>query len=390
MNHFPIVLVGGPPDSGKSVLTAALTMELRRQNVPHYVLRACPDGEGDWRYLADQALVRTILVPVKWTPEFVEHICRDLAHPHLPLIVDVGGRPQDWQECIFDYCSHAILLTPDEAHRVRWRDLIARHRVSLLADLRSSLDDPACLERTTPSISGVISNLCWGQPVAGPVFDALVKRMTQLFAYPPDSLRRAHLDSAPVEIVVDTDRLYRTLGGENATVLWRPDQLPAVVDYVPERTPLAVYGRIPNWLCAALALVACPAAFWPFDVRLGWVEPPQMSHCPAVDGKMLRATVQRRADHTLVAFTLPYAFIDHLDSDAFRVPEVPADRGVIIGGKLPHWLTAGIVLAYRQSESGRAPPWIAVYQPIVGGAVVVYTRLEKPALGDVTPVKWPA
>ncbi len=48
MELFPAILVGGPPHSGKSVLTYSLTQALRRRGVDHYVLRAAPDGEGDW------------------------------------------------------------------------------------------------------------------------------------------------------------------------------------------------------------------------------------------------------------------------------------------------------------------------------------------------------
>jgi CRISPR-associated protein Csx3 len=99
--RFPAVMISGPPDSGKSVLTYNLSQALRQQGVQHYVLRATPDGEGDWTHEADQGLIRTILVPQKWTPDFVEYVCQSLEQRHLPLVVDVGGRPAPWQEIIF-------------------------------------------------------------------------------------------------------------------------------------------------------------------------------------------------------------------------------------------------------------------------------------------------
>jgi len=39
MNPFPAVVIGGPPHSGKSVLTYLLTRQLRALRVEHYVLR---------------------------------------------------------------------------------------------------------------------------------------------------------------------------------------------------------------------------------------------------------------------------------------------------------------------------------------------------------------
>jgi len=119
MRSFPAVIIGGPPNSGKSVLTANLTQALRQRDIQHYVLRACPDGEGDWTYLADQELVRTILVPRTWTRAFVEHICHDLEHRHLPLLVDVGGRLQPWQEPIHVMFrgQHSGYLSPKSRFR---------------------------------------------------------------------------------------------------------------------------------------------------------------------------------------------------------------------------------------------------------------------------------
>src|ERR1700730_1119067 len=61
-NDLPAVLIGGPPNAGKSVLTYNLTRELRRRRrdgyhdrgIPHYVFRANPDIEGDWFLQDDQ------------------------------------------------------------------------------------------------------------------------------------------------------------------------------------------------------------------------------------------------------------------------------------------------------------------------------------------------
>jgi CRISPR-associated protein Csx3 len=52
-NHFPILLIGGPPNAGKSVLFHSLSSALHQQNIRHYALRACPDGEGNWTQESD-------------------------------------------------------------------------------------------------------------------------------------------------------------------------------------------------------------------------------------------------------------------------------------------------------------------------------------------------
>src|SRR6266849_6431229 len=99
-NPLPAILIGGPPHAGKSVLTYSLTQALRKRNIDHYVIRACPDGEGDWSQEIDQDAVRVIRVKGTWMPSFVERVCRDLERRHFPLLVDMGGRPEAWQTCI--------------------------------------------------------------------------------------------------------------------------------------------------------------------------------------------------------------------------------------------------------------------------------------------------
>jgi CRISPR-associated protein Csx3 len=379
MEYFPAVLVGGPPDSGKSVLTFSLTQALRKRGIQHYVLRACPDGEGDWTQMADQELVRTILVPRTWTPAFVEHVCRDLEGRHLPLIVDIGGRPQSWQEAIFDCCSHAVLLTPDEASRHQWREMMARHGVPLLADLRSALEGESHANESQTVLQGTLIGLHRGATARGPAFDALVDRLAKLFDYPADELRQAHLDSAPVETVVELDRLKRTLEiGGNPTV-WEPASLPQVVDYLPQGVPLGLYGRGPNWLYATLALLAHPAELCQFDVRLGWVLPAPIKvgrHSPYAP---LQVAVYAETDYTRLEFSLPRAYIDYLEAEELFVPLIPLEQGVVLSGKLPHWLLTGLALAYRQAR------WLAVFQPPLGGAVVVHSQGDTPAVGSILP-----
>src|SRR5260370_8438800 len=95
MNLLPAILFGGPPHAGKSVLFYSLAKALRERGIPHYAIRACPDGEGNWFYELDQDKVRLIRVKGEWTSDFVKRMCLDLARRHLPLLVDIGGAPTE-------------------------------------------------------------------------------------------------------------------------------------------------------------------------------------------------------------------------------------------------------------------------------------------------------
>ena len=390
MELFPAVLIGGPPNSGKSVLTYNLTQTLRERGIEHYVVRAAPDGEGDWACEADQSLVRTILVPRTWTPAFVEHACESLAHRPLPLIVDVGGRPTAWQESILDHCTHAVLLTPDESARAAWLDLAGRHNLIMMADLPSELDGVDIVTRTYPVLKGVIAGLEWGRRVGGPTFETLVERIASLFAYDPADLRRSHLASAPVETAIDLDRLAHTLGvpftGDKAT--WQPDHLPDALDYLPGATPLGLYGRGPNWLYAAVALLAHPEPFYQFDARLGWVTPPAVRLGLPPAGAPVQVHPQPRGDHVHLLFTMAKAYLDYTEVEGLTVDPIPPGQGAVLSGKLPLWLYTALALAYAPRA-----PWLAVYQPQCGDeAVVVHSRDPGLSPGDrvVSPPHEPA
>ena len=380
MELFPALLIGGPPNSGKSVLTYNLTQTLRERGVQHYVLRAAPDGEGDWASEAKQSIVRTILIPRAWTPAFVDHVCESLAHRPLPLIVDVGGRPTAWQECLFDYCTHAVLLTPNESAHAAWLNLANRHNLILLADLCSELHGVNRVMAMQPVLKGVIASLEWGERIGGPTFETLVERIVRLFAYDPDKLRRSHLTSAPVETAIDLDRLARTLGvpftGDKA--VWHPHHLPHLLDYLPEATPLGLYGRGPNWLYTAVALLAYPEPFYQFDARLGWVTPPTFRLDVPPASAPVQVHPQPRDGHTHLAFTITKAYLDYTETEGLVTYPVPSDQGVVISGKLPLWLYTALALTYAPRAS-----WLAVYQPQWGDeAIVVSSRDPELSAGN--------
>lgn len=379
MNLLPAILVGGPPHSGKSVLAYSLSRALRLRGVLHYVLRAYPDGEGDWANQADQDLVRAIRVKGVGSPEWVQRICRDIDRRHLPLIVDPGGKPTAWQEAIFDCCTHSILLWPDAASREAWRSMFSRHGLTAIADLQSDLRGADAIVDSGTVLRGALAGLERGQVASGPAFEALVERICGLFAYAPDDLRKRHIRQSPAELALDLERLGRTLDALDAAQEWQPQCLPATLDYLPPAVSLGLYGRAPNWLYAALALFAYPEPLYQFDVRLGWISPPLLCVAQPAEDALLPAAVHQRAGHVRVEFALRESFLDYGEADGLRIPPIPPDAGVVLSGKLPLWMWTAIALAYRSAR------WLGMYQPQLGQAAVIKSNVEQPRVGDLLP-----
>jgi len=381
-NPLPAVVIGGPPHSGKSVLAYSLTHALRRRDVPHYLLRAYPpDYEGDWFHQGEREWVRRLRLKGARSDAWLPPLRRDIARRHMPLIVDMGGLPTPEQEAALDDCTHAILLTPHDEARAEWATRMARHGLVLLADLRSDLHGENRLTQRRPVLKGTLSQLERGRRAEGPSFDALVERLASLFAISADDLRRHHLENAPVELVVDIERAARQMGWDPHH--WRPQDLPAVLDYLPAGKTLALYGRGPNWLYAAIAAHCAPAPFFLFDPRLGWVKTPRISRgTPPTAGPL---TVRQRpfpntpTGTQLLDFDLPDAYLDIDDVDELRLPHCSAE-GIVLSGKLPLWLWAASVRAYNTG-------WVAVMYPQLQGAVVVESRTSTPEVGAVLPVE---
>ncbi len=387
MAHFPAILVGGPPHSGKSVLVYRLTQALRKRKVDHYVLRACPDGEGDWSQEASPETVRVLRAKMPFTPEFVQAMCLDLQRRHLPLLVDMGGRPTPEQEAILEHCTHAILLGPDAQALAWWRERAERYSLVILAELHSSLTEPETLWDPGPPLRGRIHGLerhrrAPGSPQEAPVFWDLVERVASLFQAVAQDARKLHLRSAPAELTVDLDRLLHTWR-PGAASRWQPSDLPAFQSYLPRGEPLALYGRGPLWLFAAGAAHIFPAPFYQFDPRLGWVEALPLTPAPDRDLEArtdLLWQVTEGPTWTHMTLHLPHSYIDYAQLRDAKLPRLPTGHGTILSGKLPLWIYTGLVRAYHDL------PWIAVAYPPQEVAVVVHSQDPAHPVGHTLPL----
>lgn len=381
MRHeFSAVLVGGPPHSGKSVLTYSLTQALRRRQVSHYVLRACPDGEGDWSMESPPDTVRLLRDKGLFTDQWVDRICRDLQQRHLPLLVDVGGRPTANQQRILGCCTHALLLAADPAALPEWRDMMEQQGVAVVAELISTLDGTEAVEGQGAVLRGRIAGLHRFCTVQGELFDALVERLVSLLQTDQATLSEAHLRMAPTELAVDLERLGRTLELlDPGSHRWHPAALPPLLEYLPAHEPLAVYGRGPGWLYAALSAYTWPAPFWQFDPRLGWVAPATLHRLKAGTSPIVWRVAGGAVP--ILEAVLNTAYVEHTELEGTGVPDIDVSGGLVFSGKLPYWVLTGLVRSYTDA------PWIAAYRPQEENAIVVVARGFAHRVGDILDLK---
>ncbi len=376
---FPAVVIGGAPHCGKSVLTYLLSRALKQERIEHYVLRAAPDGEGNW-FLDGGAgdVVRRIRQQHKtaFSPAFVAHVTRAVRERWLPLLVDVGGKPQGEQLNILHAATHVILLYRSAAQLQAWRALISQTGLQTVAELRSVRGQGA-ITRLHPILQGTIGGLDRQHPRQDATFGALLERLSAILAYPPERLRAHHFRRAPYP-VLDIRDLAAALGVE--ATHWPPTALPAVIAYLQRQPgPRALYGPAPAWLVAAIVAALTPHPCAAFDPRYGWLTLPDL---PTRPNDWIRWTVQPTPQAWLASAHLPRHLIE---PDTLTAPALPADRrGVILDGKLPLWAFAALT---RALAPGRA--FLAVHDARRRQAVVVTADESAPSPGACLPMPLP-
>jgi len=386
VNLLPALLIGGPPNAGKSVLFYSLTRTLYERGVRHHAIRACPDGEGNWyqeiHREIDPEMIRLLRIKKAWTESFVQGIRRDLERRHLPLLVDMGGHPEEWQFRILQACTHSLLLLrPDKPESASfWRTLVRHASLLPLAEIFSEFDGVSTITSKTPFLKGTLVGLKRGILAQGALYDALVECIAALFtSYSLEELERAKLALAPAELTVNLDPLLRKfdLGAKE----WKPEMLTRLPGELPDHTPLAVYGRGPGWLYGALAARTGQQAFYQFDPRIGWLAPPLLKIGTQSSEEIL-VQVREHRDAFILSIRIANDYLDHLQAEQLAFPAVPSERGVILDGKMPHWLLTALVRLY--SEAGVT--WIACHQPTLKGAVIVTSRVPAYVLGKLIPM----
>lgn len=385
---FPAVVFGGPPGSGKSVLTERLTKTLSARGVEHYLLRATPDGEGNWTQEmrrqdeSGEERARALREQAKrsWelTPQFAERTARDVARRQLPLLVDLGGVISPENTLIAAQCSHAVLIGRQAADTAAWRAWAEDQGLLVLAELRSDLHGAQTLDDSGPTLRGTLSGLDARLSSAGACFDALVERLVRAMAYEPDELEQAHFAQAGVDLPLNLARAIPPLPAHHPqSNPWLPEELPALLESLPRGASLGLYGRAPVWLYAALAAFALPQPAEVFDPRRGWTVLPALGSAPPLPGLLTCALEPDGPERQRLRLTIERAHLDLDEAAGLAPPPLPPGQGLVIDGKIPNWLAASLARHY----AGQAA-WIALYQPPLHAAVVVWSPSGAPPLGQ--------
>lgn len=143
-----VVVIGGPPHSGKSVFIQALRNNLREMepdsfNENVYIIRACPDGEGDWFGDLSEEQGKIFRYSNIFTNQFAEQMAEAIENTSKTkkiVIVDVGGKLDRKNNLLFSKCNSGIIVSSNPQETIKWIGAYEQSELKLLATINSKLE----------------------------------------------------------------------------------------------------------------------------------------------------------------------------------------------------------------------------------------------------------
>ncbi|MBW4614419.1 MAG: CRISPR-associated protein Csx3 [Desmonostoc vinosum HA7617-LM4] len=185
----PAVMIVGPPDSGKSVLSHALFQALLSEHPDIYLQRAHWDGEGNYVLELGQQTTDAEIEAFKQrnkgalTERFFPYHAQailQLRRQKSLVIVDVGGMVQPEKLPILEACTHYLIISSKPEAVGVWHEF-CRDRGNLIpvAVIHSSLSEVEEVHRSEPYLE--ITSGPWVRGQVKSVSENILKYMKSIF-----------------------------------------------------------------------------------------------------------------------------------------------------------------------------------------------------------------
>ena len=389
------IVIGGPPQSGKSVLFQSLIKSLPSA----YPLPASPDGEGFWtQHLYGQgqgAIAEAYRKRIKgdYSPEFREHCKEKIDNWDGPLmLIDMGGKINPEDSSMIEGATHAIILSSDLSKVEPWREFFNDNDIEVIATIHSQyygtrdFQLPQNPERT--DMVGSVHHLKRGAlAIDRETIKQLTDRINGLvesnFAY-----QGAKSEMVKNSSLINVPERFQWLPKDTKTGLTLPNAVPLIYEEAAKYDSESAWfdGIRCSWETMAFTLAFIENGVG--DVRVGaygsfipvkplpeaeeadpeWWEPPHL--IGERDGSPVYVV------HSIISSGKKIVYPS--DLDIMTIPKVPEDATVIISGAGPNWLKASIAAGYQDKVAA-----IAGFQPGTGSTIA--WAKDKKHLGEVSP-----
>jgi CRISPR-associated protein Csx3 len=341
------------------------------------LLRAAPDGEGDWFQEGHPEIVRPLKDQHKggYSLAYTFRVKAIIDQRLLPFLVDVGGLPQGEDQLdILRACTHSVLLyrTPEEY--AEWQAQFCDMDLFPIAELQSSLDQKEQITGIHPVLKGTIQGLNRHDAQSGSVFGALLDRVAGICHYETAFMEKIHFELAPHLVLKES-----TLGCEigiskvHENPYWHPENLVQIKEKIKPGSPIALYGRGPVWLAAAVSVYALPGPVALFDARYGWLKIQKVQFVESVIGKVQVIDWKENNAEYLEVKLAGY----EVEPGIIQLPQVKGKKGLVLSGKLPRWYLAALAREFAPQRD-----WIGIDVPAQQRVVIIHSNSREHTVGQ--------
>jgi len=385
------IVVGGPPQSGKSRFIAGLRGNFSRDE--HYLFRACPDGEGTWTYKSAEAA--SYRRKGTFSSENVDWYVQSLHNCTLaPLVlVDIGGIPSDENRRICAECDMAIILcASNKAEEIAtWEKFFQSVGVEILTIVVSDLYAKEDTVEESKLVCHFLDREASDKELAKrPAICRVAEIIRQNINQNQNQTKKDKNMNTTIKIAELAQALGKTEtektlpnGRVIKTIEWEGSDLLKVAEQLHNNSAamsetVDIDGGMPAWLATAVvhevhprhARLNSPDGF----VGIGCQRPSGNGSGP-MDWKVEELPETGNGRRTVkVEFALdPSRPFTVEELDAVTPPEVGLGDVVILSGRGPLWLTASIAMAFH----GRCAA-VACFQPGTGATVALTHAADVP------------
>lgn len=378
-----VIIVCGPPHSGKSVFFSALKHHLPRRNTR--LFRACPDGEGTWSQKSDDHVAQAVRQKGSFSPEFMEFALNGIDNISARrTLVDVGGIRSKENGDIFRKGTHAVVLcrTDKPEEKAAWEEFAKANGLIVLASLDSALEgEQAAHIDDNGTIRGKVVGLERGQEINSAAVELLARRIledthqedeTELVTE-VDGMRFISFDNLADQLKVPSKgkTIKQPDKGYDVDIdlpWWTGEHIREGVDHLKAQDPempVCLDGGHPAALYAAVTAAMPTKDIWYTDETnfkggKGKVETLEMTDSPS---ETLDWKLEEREDYTLVEvgwkknvqWTMAN-FAKYLSE--LKVPRVNPNKGVVISGKMAYVLFGSMTRSYQNHAK-----WVGIFTP---------------------------
>ena len=197
VNRIPgiAILIGGPPDSGKSVFSYALRRSLleKDKNLKVFIQRANWDGEGNWVLEMSDRQKATQLKEANTSRLNLLENSEDLMKKYFDyhakaienirdvmdiVLVDVGGKIQPEKYPILQKCSHYIIISRFQEEVGKWHDFCRSLKPAIV--IHSVLEEKLVRWKNEDYLEVVAGRWITGETVSVP--DIIVEKVLECWS----------------------------------------------------------------------------------------------------------------------------------------------------------------------------------------------------------------